>query len=957
MSHFESPVRRLRFASAVLVLATLPAVSAWAAEPLIVSTPIPLGDYEIRARGDGQVVSLDGFGSLLEPGKPQLPARIFAIAIPPGAEVVGVTCDAGAGLELPGTYSIRPAALPRVIAHEDPALHAEALARYEANRQAVYGSDAPYPANVVELVRPAAYRRYNLVDVRVTPFVYHPLSGRLVYHPAVTVHVQCNLPAGPQPVVVDGLARTEKVAGEIIVNYEQAAQWYGRATPADRGLHDFVIITLDSLTSQVAPIVAWETQKGRTVEVVTTTWIAANYTGYDLAEKMRNFLREKYPSGEWGIEDVLLVGDYGDVPMRRTAQDLGYGKPETDLYYAELSKPDNQSWDANQNHLWGENSDPIDFYSEVNVGRIPWSDPATVQHICAKSAAYEQNNDPTFKKNILLLAAFFWTSPWTDNAVLMEAKVNQPWMAEWTKMRLYEQGHSTYQSNYDLLRSNVVAVWSAGKYAFVNWAGHGSPDACHRYFSPAGPFITRDDCAQLNDDYPAIIFADACSNSDTDDLNIGKAMLRRGGVGFVGATKVALGCPGWTGPNDGSSQSLDYFFTTCVTSGDYTQGQAHQRALREMYTRNLWSEVKYEMFEWGALWGCPTIGLGGPAMLNISFPNGLPEMVLPGHPIEIAVKITEGTEHYIPGTATVYYRYAGGPFTSKPLEELGGELFRATLPAPHCGDVPEFYFSAQGDQSGVIYKPYGAPANVYACQVGEIRSIMENTFEANPGWTTEGSWGFGKPTGQGGAYGGPDPTSGYTGLNVYGYNLNGDYTDNMPERHLTSGAIDCTGYTGVHLKFWRWLGVERSQYDHAYVRVSNNGSTWTNVWQNPDAETADYAWTEMDLDISAIADNRPAVYLRWTMGTTDTGWTYCGWNIDDVRLTAFVCEEPWPPGDLNCDGNVDFGDINPFVLALTNPAGYAAAFPNCNILNGDINGDGLVDFGDINPFVRLLTQP
>jgi len=54
---------------------------------------------------------------------------------------------------------------------------------------------------------------------------------------------------------------------------------------------------------------------------------------------------------------------------------------------------------------------------------------------------------------------------------------------------------------------------------------------------------------------------------------------------------------------------------------------------------------------------------------------------------------------------------------------------------------------------------------------------------------------------------------------------------------------------------------------------------------------------------------------------------------------------------------VDFGDINPFVLALTNPAGYQAAFPQCDILNGDINGDGRVDFGDINPFVRLLTNP
>ncbi len=46
------------------------------------------------------------------------------------------------------------------------------------------------------------------------------------------------------------------------------------------------------------------------------------------------------PPGAWGIEDVCLIGGYDDVPMRRTAQDVGYGQPETDYYYAELSLPD-----------------------------------------------------------------------------------------------------------------------------------------------------------------------------------------------------------------------------------------------------------------------------------------------------------------------------------------------------------------------------------------------------------------------------------------------------------------------------------------------------------------------------------------------------------------------------------------------------------------------------------------
>ena len=60
-------------------------------------------------------------------------------------------------------------------------------------------------------------------------------------------------------------------------------------------------------------------------------------------------------------------------------------------------------------------------------------------------------------------------------------------------------------------------------------------------------------------------------------------------------------------------------------------------------------------------------------------------------------------------------------------------------------------------------------------------------------------------------------------------------------------------------------------------------------------------------------------------------------------------------GDLNCDGAVNFNDINPFVTALSDPAGYAQQFPTCNINLGDINRDGQVNFSDINPFVALLT--
>ncbi len=60
-------------------------------------------------------------------------------------------------------------------------------------------------------------------------------------------------------------------------------------------------------------------------------------------------------------------------------------------------------------------------------------------------------------------------------------------------------------------------------------------------------------------------------------------------------------------------------------------------------------------------------------------------------------------------------------------------------------------------------------------------------------------------------------------------------------------------------------------------------------------------------------------------------------------------------GDLNCDGAVDFGDINPFVLYLSNFAAWQATYTGCPPSNGDINEDGeYPSFGDINPFVALL---
>ena len=79
----------------------------------------------------------------------------------------------------------------------------------------------------------------------------------------------------------------------------------------------------------------------------------------------------------------------------------------------------------------------------------------------------------------------------------------------------------------------------------------------------------------------------------------------------------------------------------------------------------------------------------------------------------------------------------------------------------------------------------------------------------------------------------------------------------------------------------------------------------------------------------------------------ETGFS--GESCGETEASGFVL------GDMNCDGTVNFFDIDGFVLAVTDEPGYGAAYPDCDLMNADCNQDGSVDFFDIDCFVSLIT--
>ena len=180
--------------------------------------------------------------------------------------------------------------------------------------------------------------------------------------------------------------------------------------------------------------------------------------------------------------------------------------------------------------------------------------------------------------------------------------------------------------------------------------------------------------------------------------------------------------------------------------------------------------------------------------------------------------------------------------------------------------------------------------------------LFGDDFSTDKGWTGYGgtaNWERGSATAGGGvAHGYPDPGTDHSASgdnNILGTTIGGDYAANIfPTDWIVSPVIDCSGATAVSLSFWKYLGLESNVYDHGYIEAFN-GTIWVNIWSNGWISIEDNSWNQLNIDVSTWADNNPNFQIRFGLGATDFMWEFCGWNIDDILISALG---PAPPLEI-----------------------------------------------------------
>jgi len=621
-------------------------------------------DFRIEEGPDGFSVDVDGFGHLTVPGKPFLPLKRYLIALPPGARAVSVELLDARPIDQPGSFRVRPASSPMPLT--EPArtrrVMEELRREWQVNHDAAYESDAPYPERIAWLAGTGSLRRYAYASVAFCPFAYRPASGRLSFYDEARIAVRYEITAAALEESGAHAHRqdpgTDAKAARLFANFTEMAGRYDPGLPSEKSrseTYDYVVVTTADLDGAVAAsdFLSWKTTLGYSMRVVLLSDDEiANQPGGDLAERIRNFLREQYAT--WGIEYVLLVGDYATVPMRLCWPNPDYhvydpsdpgivgGGTPTDYYYADLSDPDSLSWDSDGDGFLGEYGEDLpDFLAEVAVGRIPVNDSSRVVYALDKIVVFEQDAGPWKTSALHAGAILFYENedhgggPFVDGATCLDS-IERGLMNGWTITHMSEQ-EGLSPSSFPWLaitEGRFTRKWRNETHAVVNWSGHGwcngaartiwswddgdgvpEKDGSDGFYSD---YFINTGSSVLEDDHPSIVFAISCNVGFPEPYvlgNLGIDLLTLPGwgssAGVVSSSRPAAVSGDWMN-SPGGTESICYEFNRYMIAEEERVGDALYDGKWHATTQYGW-EMYYEwmdLYQFN-LYGDPSLALGG----------------------------------------------------------------------------------------------------------------------------------------------------------------------------------------------------------------------------------------------------------------------------------------------------------------------------------------------------------
>lgn len=408
-------------------------------------------------------ISVPGCVSFGSPGEPLLPVRPVTLVLPAGACNVAVVASVQSGSVSPASGVLQPAAVPR------PFSMVTEVAEIIAGNPEIYRTDSFWPGETVGNVRVGNKGGFTLVSFLVYPVQYNPVSREL--QTAESVEYAISWASGASACVSPG---------QVASSASQLAGWvdnpqdilFNAPVATGRDAVDLLVITTGDYSDSFTAFTAFKNTQGIQTELVFVSDILSSSSGYDDAEKLRNYIISRYTSD--GLKYVLLAGDQTVVPARNVNLSCeGYtDTAPADLYYSDLDG----TWDASGDHNYGQTNDNLDLYGDISVGRALFDNADEAALFVQRTIMYESSPPAGgWQTRAMLCGAGLFTG-YTGAKVCDSIAVNLP--GGWDINKAYETAKYAdgYTTPTDIINSGTN---------WVHYAGHGNTTGIYWQGSPS----------------------------------------------------------------------------------------------------------------------------------------------------------------------------------------------------------------------------------------------------------------------------------------------------------------------------------------------------------------------------------------------------------------------------------------------------------------------------------------